>query len=638
MGEQEKEKERTNLPTSLDQALATAFSLNSASPNVTATTSTSAQAQGPPVVTGSTRRLRRNTRAESLSDGDSVEVIITSPTKRPRKHAREQAVSNSHTPVTPRVLPRKGKRRQVCTPTTSPRKQCRRVAPPRDPAEADDSDDEVEIVVDMPQRPPKAKPQAKHKYRRSSQQQPASTPPPAISTSISVHASSPASSPPPSSPDVNSLDFLPLTILPAPTRTGIVVPPRALSHLPTSSTPPSDDSRMQQMQRQAIRQGFCCEEPATGAHGLLANPLAAAEPSSLADSGVSATTSDPSPSLQHSDMDLNLDVSMAFMDSDADAEGVTDDEVVVPSPTPSAPHPLLRSSGTHEHPDGPMLGFVVPERADANTSLDHARESPDRGLDLDLTSLTLLGPSVSGGEGWVGWPTQRDLGGTSVSPDTGVGEYAGDRTIDPSVLGGGGGISPSKVDGYSSSPAGRRADLSRAIEEDYRMDDEEEEDVMGLFAANGSDDDFVPPSGMGKGKGKSRAVPMDSVVDSPADTVGASSSTRVQRKRCRKPFPDEAETEYRNKHDDNDGADSRTRAISAPAPAHLDARPKKRRRTTTTPSSSSSTWSFCHHCRCKSRRPKMRCLVIVTSTSEWCRKLYCDGCIEKRYAMQSRPR
>ena len=395
------------------------------------------------------------------------------------------------------------------------------------------------------------------------------------------------------------------------------------------------------MQWQAIRQGFCCEEPATGAHGLLANPLAAAESPSLADSGISAITSDPSPSLQHSDMGLDLDVSMSLTDSDADAEGVTDDEVVVPSPTPSAPHPLLRSSGTHEHIDGPMLGFVVPERADASTSLDHACESPDRGLDFDLTSLTSLGPSVSGGEGWGDWPTQHGLGGTSASPDTGVGEYTGDGTNDPSVLGGGEGISPSKVDGYSSSPAGRRADLSRAMEEDYRMDGEEEEGVMGLlFATNGSDEEFVPPSGMGKGKGKSRAVPTDSVVDSPADSVGASSSTRAQRKRRRKPFPDEAETEYRNKHDDNDDddnesdeSDSRTRAISAPAPAHLDARPKKRRRTTTTPSSS-ATWTFCHHCRCKSRRPKMRCSVIVASTSERCRKLYCDGCIEKRYAMQ----
>ena len=383
------------------------------------------------------------------------------------------------------------------------------------------------------------------------------------------------------------------------------------------------------MQRQAIRQGFCCEEPATGPHDLLANPLAAAEPPSLANSGVSATTSDPSPSLQHSDMGLDLDVSMAFTDSDADAEGVTDDEVVVPSPTPSAPHP-----------DGPMLGFVVPARGDASMSLNHARESPDRGLDFDLTSLISLGPSVSGGEGWADWPTQHGLGASSVSPDTSVGEYAGDGTIDPSVLGGGEGINPSKMDGYSSSPPGLRADLSHAMEEDYQMDDEEEEDVMGLlFATNGSDEEFVPPSGMGKGKGKSRAVPMDSVVDSP-ESVSASSSTRVQRKRRCNPFPDESETEYRNRHDDDDDdhksdeADSCTRAISAPAPALLDARPEKRRRTTTTPSSSSSTWSFCHHCRCKSRRPKMRCSVIVASTSERCRKLYCDGCIEKRYAAQ----
>ena len=226
-----------------------------------------------PVSSGSTRRLRRDTRAESLSDSGSVEVVVTSPMRRPRRHA-QQAASNNDTPVTPRVSPRrKGKRRNIYTPTTSPRKQRRFVAPPRDPAEADDLDDEVEIIVDMLQRAPKAKPQPTSKYRRASQQQPASTPLPVVSASISIHTSSPASSPPPPSPDVNSLDGLPLTILPAPARAGIVVPPRALSHLQTSSSPPSDDSRTQQMQRQAIWQGFCYEEPATGAHSLLANPL-----------------------------------------------------------------------------------------------------------------------------------------------------------------------------------------------------------------------------------------------------------------------------------------------------------------------------------------------------------------------------
>ena len=180
---------------------------------------------------------------------------------------------------------------------------------------------------------------------------------------------------------------------------------------------------------------------------------------------------------------------------------------------------------------------------------------------------------------------------------------------------------------------------SYAVDEDYRMDDEEEESVMGLlFAANVSDDEFVSPSGMGKGRGKSRAVGINGVVDSP-ESVGASSSARVQRKRRRKPFPDEAETEYRIKHYDDDHesdeADSHVCAISTPAPLILDAYLKKHRRMTTTPSSSLSVSTFYHHCRCKSRGPKMCCTLIVASAGERCRKLYCDRCIEKRYAVQS---
>ena len=53
---------------------------------------------------------------------------------------------------------------------------------------------------------------------------------------------------------------------------------------------------------------------------------------------------------------------------------------------------------------------------------------------------------MNGGEGWVDWPTQHGLSGTSVSPDTGVSGYAGNGTIDLSVLGGGGGVSPSGLD------------------------------------------------------------------------------------------------------------------------------------------------------------------------------------------------
>ena len=79
--EREQVKETANMPTSLDQALAPAFSLKSASPNVAATASTSAQAQEPLVASGSMQRLRRDTRAESLSHSGSVEVVVTSPTR-----------------------------------------------------------------------------------------------------------------------------------------------------------------------------------------------------------------------------------------------------------------------------------------------------------------------------------------------------------------------------------------------------------------------------------------------------------------------------------------------------------------------------------------------------------------------------
>ena len=122
----------------------------------------------------------------SLSDSGRMEVHITSPTEHPRTHARAQAFSslnNHHSLVTARISPcRKGKQRYICTPTTSPRKQRRRMTPPRDPVEPDDSDDEAEIVVDMPQRAPKADPTKVY-------------PTHAISTSISLYTSSPVSSP-----------------------------------------------------------------------------------------------------------------------------------------------------------------------------------------------------------------------------------------------------------------------------------------------------------------------------------------------------------------------------------------------------------------------------------------------------------
>ncbi|KAN0136382.1 hypothetical protein V8E53_005750, partial [Lactarius tabidus] len=208
------------------------------------------------------------------------------------------------------------------------------------------------------------------------------------------------------------------------------------------------------------------------------SPPAAELTTPLADSGAYATTSD-STIVYNMWVSISTLTSMGLTDSDADA--VTD-EVVVPSPTPPTPRPLLRSSGTHDHPDGPMLGFIAPEHNNADpdpitgTSLNHAHASPDRGLDFDLTSLSGIS---SGGEGWADWNATGVLGGPSVSTDAAVGKYAGDGTIDPSILGGAG-LSPAKVDDYLSPPIGRRVELSRAVDEDYRMNDEEE-DVMGLL-------------------------------------------------------------------------------------------------------------------------------------------------------------
>ena len=66
------------------------------------------------------------------------------------------------------------------------------------------------------------------------------------------------------------------------------------------------------------------------------------------------------------------------------------------------------------------------------------------------------------------------------STDMGVSEYAGDGTIDPSVLCGG----------------------SKSL------------NTVGLLFQNTIEDDFMPPSGLGKGKGKGRAASMDARVES----------------------------------------------------------------------------------------------------------------------------
>ncbi|KAH9041050.1 hypothetical protein EDB85DRAFT_1565921 [Lactarius pseudohatsudake] len=107
----------------------------------------------------------------------------------------------------------------------------------------------------------------------------------------------------------------------------------------------------------------------------------------------------------------------------------------------------------------------------------------------------------------------------------------------------------------------------------------------------------------------------------------------MRRKTWRKELADEAEVgESNDSNDESDGDDDgpRAHAISA---VFTNARRKKR-----TPTSSSSGvlpggLTLCYHCRSTIRRPKMRCTLIKASTDKRPRNLFCDGCIEKRYAL-----
>ncbi|KAH9167665.1 hypothetical protein EDB89DRAFT_107258 [Lactarius sanguifluus] len=623
----DEDSDKSKIPTPLDEALAAAFTHNSTNPN------TVASASAPAATT--TRRSAKDTRTEASNGSASVEVVIPLPTKRARTHARAQAMS-----------PRRKGKRHLHTPTTSPRRRRRRVVDQQDQDDSDDS--EIEILVDPPRkqrRVPKAQPQShpparqspRRKPRRSTQQHRTSTPP-AINTSISIHMSTPESTPPPqeqsspiTSPDVNSLAGLPLTILPEPARTEIAIPPRALSHLHSSPDPPDPARNLQETQQYAIRQGFCYEGTAVGAHGLLAiSPAAESSPAS--DSGACATTTnsalatatDPDDLQDASlDLDLDLDISMDLEAGPADAHGVEDDVV------PPHPPPLLRTAGTHDHPDGPMLGFVIPEHdvdhsPSAGLDVGRALTSPTQGLSFNLTSPN------RGGEGSIDWRAGNVFGGAGASTDTVAGEYAGNGTIDPSVLGGGGNPSPGRLEDDPSSPV-RGFDgvqPSRATDED----NEEEEDVMGMLFENTSDDDFVPPSGLGKGKGKGkgRAVVVDGVVEL-SESVAAAAGSRMRRKSWRKELADEAEVEENNDSDDEGDDDDGPRAHAISAPVFTNARGKRRKPATSASAMPPGGLTFCHHCRSTTRRPKMRCTLIKESTDKRCHNLFCDRCIENRY-------
>ena len=231
-------------------------------------------------------------------------------------------------------------------------------------------------------------------------------------------------------------------------------------------------------------------------------------------------------------------------------------------------------------------------------------------MEWDLTSLSTR-------EGLVDWRAGHVLGGT----DLGAGEYAGDRTIDPSVLGGGGsGNSADMADEYANSPDRQiRGDggAERAVNEGDVMDDEEEEDVVGILFENASDNDLLPPSGLGKGKGKGKGLAV--VVGLPNSlSPAAAAGSRIRKKSWRKALADgdEVVVRYNDKdgYSDGESGEDVPRAHPISAPAVLGAQRMKRRLSSLSSLSSSSVHTFCHHCRTRSRRPKMRCTLINQTT------------------------
>jgi hypothetical protein len=297
-----------------------------------------------------------------------------------------------------------------------------------------------------------------------------------------------------------------------------------------------------------------------------------------------------------------------------------------------------------------MLGFVLSEhdgaRCTTSLSADADTEASSDGVGLELGAntgsdmefmmLASMNPNsgFSAGPGWTDW----DAAGPS-SAMVAENDYVGDGTIDPSVLGGAGfsGVSlgggrPGKavfrLDGTAGSDdhiGYHRSPFMRARGKDKYLDNgdvEDEGDVMGLLFEDPPDGDFVsrPPSvrgAGGKGKNKDKAtVAGADTMDIDIDVGARTGGTRIRRKSWRKALADDDDKTDHSEDTDTEANDTVGRRHSSTMSRNL---------------SSSLGATYCHHCRRKTFRPKMRCTHIRKSTGEQCRKMYCDLCIERRY-------
>ena len=616
--------------TTLAHALTTAFAHNSVTPNV-----------APAGASGSTRHLQRGI--------VSVEIVVPSPAKRPRGRPRitvNPDDGNDNRTVSAPASHRLSEKRQPRTPSSSQRKR-RRVTRGGDNPDSE-GDEGAEILDDASSElrrsprhkprskadPPRPKPRRISQYRRASMSSRVSAPVPISRPSPSPSPTLLPQSPPITpSPANSALSGHPLTILPVPSPTGIVIAQRALDHLPPSPDPPDPQSEAGAAQplQNGFLQGFHGEEAAIGAHGLLESPAAAVTPMDGGSCAIptttatTATNSDQHHQPQPLDVGLDIIVPMDIGDAEQQQTQQERQDAVRTAGVPS--HALRISSSTH--PDGPMLGFALSEHDDgpgpASLSADADTEASSDGFglgplgakmgpDVDFMPASLNSYHLSDGAGgWIDW----GAAGPSTAVVTGDDDYVGDGTIDPSVLGG------CDASGFGASlGAGSpcklfRSDTVRAMDvgRKERLRDGGGEDV------DVTDGDFMLSSGAG-----ARAV-----VSAPG-RIGAS-NVRIRTKTWRKALADENEdSEDTNDDPDDDveqsldvGAARRRSASSNPSPSEASASLRLQ-------VLSGEAITFCHHCRCKSKRPKMRCTFIRESTGVQCRKLYCDGCIEKRYA------
>ncbi|KAH9963612.1 hypothetical protein BC827DRAFT_1193088 [Russula dissimulans] len=624
----------------LARALSDAFAHNSADPNVV----------GPPASgpSGSTRRRRRVSPVVIDSDTPSVGPRPSTPVKRSRAQRHARADSDYNVPSSSAVATRRrSDKRQPQTPT-SPQRKRRRLTRRRDDADEHEAQEDGEIeIVDSPPLEPRRSLRAKPHSSKPSPKRDSSRPKVGrprqqrralmlslISISASTSSHSPSPSPPPlappqspsvPSPDSNTLSDQPLTILPQPAHADIVIPARALNHLHSLPRPPDDlesqpgvdgggaEGSETRTQLETL-QGFRGEEAAVGAHGLLESPTTVAATIAAADtmgdttapqnSGACANTT----GLQNRSLDLGMDAIVPMVMDDGGQELVQErHDVVRATVVPS--HALRIFSTTH--PEGPMLGFVLSEREDAvhgSLSADPDTEASSNGVGLELDANTgpesefmlgTLNPGFDAGARWSDW----DVSG----PSTGEGEYIGDGTIDPSVLGGCG-VNTSLTAG---SPG-------KVLRSDTAVSDDNSSPLRGSMSMRtidknkSLDDNIIPPSSVGGTGHEDR----DKVVASARRIVVNGKQKR--RKSWRKALADENQSHKDTDTDNTDTEDDRNVDGVRPTLSSLSSLLNAER-------------TFCHHCRRKTCRPKMRCTLIRKNTGIPCGKMYCDLCIERRY-------